>query len=181
MDAAAARDGGEAAAWACSAVHLDYDRIRWLSLDATRDELLRAPAIDCVRVLGVRALFSADELEAMTGEMLFAAAVDRGMVDATDLVDAELGDVSVDGERARATYLSRAHGAGPAFTFVREGGRWKVDITWLFGASQAAYETIVADAARDKGLSKPDMLVRLVADSTGRDVNEHLFAPLRRR
>ncbi len=178
LDAVSARNGAAAVALVGGTTSASYERLRWMSLHASRAQLEAAPILDRVRVLGIRATFDADRLAGMTGEMLFAASIDAGLTDVESMAGSRITDVWIDGDRASGVYVSATHGRGPRFGFTRENGVWKLDLESMMKTAEILYAAMIQRTARDLDVSESRLLEVMVAESVGRELYDSAWEPL---
>jgi len=175
--ALAARDGARAAA-AISANSLAYyDRMRELALSAPRNELEALEATERMLVLGMRHEAPRELLETATPVELVAYAVDSGLVSDTSVATTELGEITVQGDRARAWIVIDGQPTRGVLQFAREQSGWKFDLEFAMRASSG----LVAALAQQLEVSENQVIFELLTRGSGRPVGPEIWVPPRMR
>ena len=107
-------------------------------------------------------------------EELIEAAVDAGLVGEQGLGEVALGDVQVEGDRATAPAVVRGRSTPLTFAFLREDGRWKVDLQPLLRVSDEALRA----QADQQGISTDKLVDSLLAARYGAGEATDLREPL---
>jgi len=171
------RDGARAAA-AISANSLAYyDRIRELALSAPRNELEALEGTERMLVLGMRHQAPRELLETATPAELVAYAVDSGLVSDTSVATTELGEITIQGDRARAWIVIDGQPTRGVLQFAREQAAWKFDLEFAMQASSG----LVAALAEQLGLPENQVIFELLARGSGRPVGPEIWVPPRTR
>lgn len=120
----------------------------------------------------VREQVARDELATMSGEGLFIYGVEHGLISADTVAQMDLGDIEVSSESALAVVVSSGEISPSRFRFVRESGRWKVDLVYLLRLLDAALRQVAASS----GLGEDEFIFERVAIATGRPVPPDIWA-----
>jgi hypothetical protein len=174
--AALAGDGPAAVQHLADTAYVFYDEARESALTASADELRRQPVSTQLTVLFMRGSLDADLLREGSPEELVAAAIDAGLVGEAGLNRLELGDISVTGDKAKASVLVASKAAHLEMSFIRQGGRWTLDLLPLIRLSDAAFE----EAARQQGLTIDQLVDSTLAQKYGNEQAARLREPLGR-
>ncbi|MGH9117796.1 MAG: hypothetical protein ACRD0A_07925 [Acidimicrobiales bacterium] len=167
--------GADAASRVTAGTIDHYERLRRLAVAATVDDLAAEPMVDRLAVVLLRTRFPLGDLEAATGATVLAGAVDVGMI-GRQVGALVAGDVSVDPTGERVT-VSAVDGAGRLLDvdLAREGSGWKVDLTALL----AAADTGLRQLAVAQGVAENDLILAMVAATTGVTIGPEIFDPPR--
>ena len=106
-----------------------YARLKQLALFSQRAELQDQPLYDQMTVVLLRADSDPENLREMSPEDLFVYLIGKTGPAKEQLRATEIGDVLVEGDQASAHALVHGKDAGAAFNFVREGNKWRLDLT----------------------------------------------------
>jgi hypothetical protein len=114
-----------------------YDRLLQLALTADSGTVAALEAMDRMTVLGLRVAHDRAELENMDGRQVIAGAMGRDKgADMGAFESLGLGSVTVEGDVATASIkLAGFPLPGAKYTFRREDGRWRLDLTSLLQTS----------------------------------------------
>lgn len=174
--AALAADGPAAAALLASTVDDFYDQARGFALTATDAELRTQPVTTQVTALFMRGSLEPELLRTADPDQLVAAAVDAGLVGEQGVEQVQIGEVTVTGDRATAPALVDGQ-AGPFnFEFVREQGRWTLDLLPLLQQGSAVFEQV----ATQQGVTVDQLIDRTLVQKYGADKAARLRMPIGR-
>jgi hypothetical protein len=135
-----------------------YAKLRGSALWAPDSQLNSMTLYDQVTVLLLRYRVPAFHLREMTGADLFEHLVDQGWAGkgATAL---RIGKVKISGASASAPALKNGKPVGVDFSFVNEGGSWKLDLLPLLDFVEREMEAQLYK----RGLSRDEFVRALVA------------------
>jgi len=172
-----ARDGARAAAWISANSLAYYDRMRELALSAPRDALEALEGTERMLVLGMRHQAPRELLETATPAELVAYAVDSGLVSDTSVATTELGEITIQGDRARAWIVIDGQPTRGVLQFARDQSAWKFDLEFAMRASSG----LVAALAQQLGVSENEVIFELLGRGSGRPVGPEIWVPPRGR
>jgi hypothetical protein len=161
-----------------SAASLDeWSRDRALALDGPRKEIEALPAGRRLAVLALR--HHAPRFLAAAGapDELARHAIAAGIADRDGLSRVELADVVVRGERASGQLIAAGLPSSFRAAFVREGGRWRVDLPGTLDAAGR----VVAQAAKASESSENEIIAGLLYLSSGERPTTKIWEPLAKR
>jgi hypothetical protein len=144
LDALAARDPAAASSWVASSTFALYEQLRVLARTGTREQLEQQGVMEIWMVLELRNRYDAAELDALDARTLFETAIREGM-SAEPITPDEIR-FAADGEHAEV----HVQGA-PVLWFVREQGRWCIDLSATITGLGPLLEVDLADAIADAG------------------------------
>jgi hypothetical protein len=168
-------DGSKAAELVDSNTLAHYGRMLDLARNADSMSVSALDPMDKLTVLGIRMKASADELRTMDARQAVAHAVGDGMMSNGGPDGLELGTVSVDGDLATAPLNLHGFPTPAKFSFRRENGGWRIDLTSLFDLSRMAFQHMANGSGQDGNA----FLIRLLEDNAGSPVPEGIWHPVR--
>jgi hypothetical protein len=167
------RDGARAASAVSANSLAYYDRVRQMALTASREELSKVEGTERMLALGMRHQAPAELLATATPAELLAYAVSAGLVTNTAVAETELGEVSIEGERARAWIVVDGEPMRGVLQFVREDGLWKFDLEFAMRSSSG----LIAALAQKSGLTEDAVIFQLLSQGTGKPVAPEIWIP----
>ncbi len=137
-----------------------YARMRRDALRAPKTTVKNMGLMDKLMVLSLRARFG-KKLRGMTARSVFIAAVDQGMVGAGGVRRGAIGNVRVRGSQALATMLHKGRPTPMNWSFIKERGTWRLQLTPLIKLAEPALRQTI------KQFKKPEdevliMLLKMV-------------------
>jgi hypothetical protein len=171
------RDADAGVAMLSTASLDEWSRDRALALDGARSEVERLPAGRRLAVLALR--HHAPRFLAAEGapEALARHAIASGIADRDGLARVELADVVVRGERASGQLLAAGLPSGFRAAFVRERGRWCVDLPGTLDAAGR----VVTQAAKASDSTEDAVIAGLLYLSSGERPTSEIWEPLAKR
>ncbi|MFI6096354.1 hypothetical protein ACIA8G_12405 [Lentzea sp. NPDC051213] len=161
--AAVAKDGATAVTVVASTFLKVYDDVRKLALTATEQELADVPVSRRVIAYAMRGDLDAATLRSASPKDLVTAAFNKGLVNAQNTGGIELGAVAVDGDVASAEVLVKGEKAPYKFRFLREDGRWKLDLEPVL----ALTDTALAAVAKQKNVTVEQLVEQALVTKYG--------------
>ncbi|MDG1417040.1 MAG: hypothetical protein P8P99_04505 [Maricaulis sp.] len=104
-----------------------YESLRALALYETEEALNQAVIIDRLTVYRIRAEWTGEQLETMTGAEVFIYAVDEGWV-GSNLGALDIVSVRIFGDSATTNLSVNGERMPWGFTFHKEEGAWRLDL-----------------------------------------------------
>lgn len=113
-------------------------------------------------------------LQQMSGGEAVSYAVDQGWIGRNGASQLRLGHYEIEGDHASGTIL-RPDGLKSSFKmeFVKEGGRWLLDLVALMDLTRTAFEF----AVQQSGLSEDEFVLLMVEQGTGRKPGPEIWSP----
>ena len=170
--AAVHRDGSAASLEVDENTVRYYGTLRTTALVAPDAHAL--PIVDKIIVLRARAEMTPDELSSLDGRAFVAHALSRGWIVTSQLARASLGTIRVIGDGAEAQLLVGKVAAPTPFSFRREKGKWRVDLTAFNAASGAALSAL----ATGRKLSEDELALRMLTELLGHPAPESVWRPM---
>ena len=114
------------------------------------------------------------QLQQMSGGQVVSYAVDHGWIGRNGVSQLRLGHYEVEGDHASGTIL-RPDGLKSSFKmeFVKEGGRWLLDLVALMDLTRTAFEF----AVQQSGLSEDEFVFLMLEQGTGRKPGPEIWNP----
>jgi len=155
----------------------EWSRDRALALGGARSEIEALPAGRRLAVLALRhhepRYLAADGAP----EALARHAIASGIADREELARVDLADVVVRGERASGQLLAAGLPSGFRAAFVRERGRWCIDLPGTLDAAGR----VVAQAAKASDSTEDAVIAGLLYLSSGERPTSEIWEPLAKR
>jgi hypothetical protein len=173
------RDGTAAASMVSENSLAYYDRMRALALTAERQHLSVLEGTERMLVLSLRHSAPLELLKTASPAELVAYAVDEGLVSDTGIAKTELGEITLQGDRARCWIVIDGEPTRGVMQFVLEEAVleeavWKFDLEFAMRAS----EGLIAALAVQSGLSEDAVILTLLAQADGMPVDPRIWNPL---
>ncbi|GAB4361146.1 MAG: hypothetical protein Kow00114_15410 [Kiloniellaceae bacterium] len=171
-----ASDGEAAAALVTQESRDYYRKLADQALTLDRAGLHEIHLSDRLNAMLLRHSLEREQLESMSGGEVVSYAVDQGWIGREGADQLQLGNFQVDGDHASGTIL-RPDGAASPFKmeFVKEEGRWLLDLVALMKLTRAAFEYSV----QQTGLSEDEFVVLMLEYGTGRKPGPDIWSPPR--
>ncbi|MET0298171.1 MAG: hypothetical protein ABW036_00375, partial [Flavitalea sp.] len=151
-----------------------YSRVLELAKTADSAELSSLPILDKFMVLTVKHRTPKEDILRYDGKGLLVYAIKSGMVGKSSVVNNTLGKIDVKGDSALAQLIVSSKPTPLHFTFHKESGNWKVDLTSIFPASSEAFKKVVAQS----GKSDAEFFIELLTNLTGTEPGPGIWHPL---
>ncbi len=130
--------------------------------------------IDKVTILSIRSRATKAEILSMQGSDLFIYAIKKGMVGKNSVMNNSVGDVTIDSNFAKGQLLVNGKKAPLYFQFYKEDGKWKLDITSLFPASNLAFKKMIEES----GENENDYILMILETLTGKKPEAEIWNPI---
>jgi hypothetical protein len=137
----------------------------------------RLSLMDKLIVLVIRHRISKEEIMTTNGKQLLVTAIKMGMVGKSSVINNEVGLVKVNGNFASGELLVRGQKTPLAFEFHKENGIWKLDLTAIFPAGEAAFHQMV----KQSGEPENEYLLSLIELTTGKEPKAEVWVPTSQR
>lgn len=132
--------------------------------------------MDKLMVLIIRHRISKEEIMTTNGKQLLVTAIKMGMVGKSSVMNNEVGAVKVNGNFATGELLVRGQKTPLSFEFNKENGAWKLDLTAVFPAGEAAFRQMV----KQSGEPENAYLLSLIELTSGKEPGADVWVPVRR-
>ncbi|MGN7884932.1 hypothetical protein [Dyadobacter sp. 22481] len=133
--------------------------------------------MDKLIVLVVRHRIPKEEIMKTNGKQLLVTAIKMGMVGKSSVINNEVGTVKVNGDFASGELLVRGQKTPLAFEFHKENGLWKLDLTAIFPAGEAAFRQMV----KQSGEPENEYLLSLIQLTTGKEPGAEVWVPTKQQ
>ncbi|WP_342087330.1 hypothetical protein [Dyadobacter sp. OTU695] len=136
----------------------------------------KSSLMDKLIILIIRHRISKEEIMTTNGKQLLVTAIKMGMVGKSSVMNNEVGAVKVNGNFASGELLVRGQKTPLAFEFHKESGVWKLDLTALFPAGEAAFRQMV----KQSGEPENEYLLSLIEMTSGKEPGADVWVPTQR-
>ncbi len=168
-----AGEGAKAAELVDSNTLAHFDRM--LELARTGDSITVSglDPMDKLTVLAMRMQNTPEALRSMSVKEAVAHSVSDGLMANEGPEGLELGTISVDGDKAKAPLKMHGFPTPASFSFQRENGTWKIDLTSLFDLSRMAFQHMSASSGEEGNA----FLLMLLEENMGGPVPKDIWHP----
>ncbi len=166
---------GEAAAEVVTQNSRDYfRRLANHALTLDRAGLHEIHLTDRLYAMLLRHNLDRATLQGMSGGEVVSYAVGEGWIGRNGASQLRLGHYEIEGDHASGTIL-RPDGLKSTFKmeFVKEGGKWLLDLVALMELTRTAFEF----AVQQSGLSEDDFVLLMLEQGTGRKPGPGIWSP----
>jgi len=151
-----------------------YERVRGLALSAPEQEARSLPLYDRMMVLLMRHRVPPDLLRGMNGRELLAYGVNRGWIGKEDVMESDIGTVRVSGNQATAQFIKAGKPTPLKYSFTKEGGQWRIDLTALGPVVNQSLKMLV----EQQGVSEDEFLLDILEAVSGTKPSPQIWQPL---
>lgn len=153
-----------------------YEDILAKALDADSMAVEKMNLADKFTIIQLRLILTAEKIKKMDAERFFIFAVKEGLIGKASVEHIEMGDISVDGNQASGKFISRGKPADFSFSFDKEQGNWKLDLTSLFPYSAQALKLMIERGKYEEN----DFLLRILSSLVpdGKKLGMNLWHPM---
>jgi hypothetical protein len=150
-----------------------YERVRGLALSAPEQEVRKLPLYDRMMVLLLRHRLPLDLLSGMNGREVFVYGVNRGWIGKEDVMESDVGTVRVSGDRATAQFVKAGKPTPLSYSFTKESGQWKMDLTAMAPAVNLALKQLI----EREGVSEDEFLLDILESVSGQKPSARIWQP----
>ena len=173
-DALLQSDGEKAADVVSARTIAFYAGIANHALTTPREKLAELDFISKLMVLRIRHEFTKAQVSEMTGRSLLVTGVNRGWISKSSVQNIEqLVNIKVGSSEASAAMSILPE--VPMFQFLKESGRWKLNLVASFDLGNAA----IREEVRKSGLTDDQFMIRILNSVSSKEVDERIFSPLK--
>jgi hypothetical protein len=167
-----AGEGDKAAELVDSNTLAHFDRMLGLARTADSVTVSGLDAMDKLTVLSMRTQIPPEQLSSLNARAALARSVSDGMMANEGPEGLTLGTVTVDGDKASAPLKMYGFPTPANFSFQREEGNWRIDLTSLFDLSRKAFEQMGGSGAEGNAA-----LMQMLEDNIGSAVPPTVWHP----
>ena len=173
--AMARRDGATVAGLLSANTIAYYEKIRKLALYAPARRLSSYRIIDRVLVYQIRHFHRAAKVTSMTAREIIAWSIGAGLSSSEAIKAMDIGTIEVSGTVGSAPATHNGRRIGWKFKFVRESGKWRLDLMPLLDRGAAAFQRV----ARQRNLTDEAILTQGLKDRSRKKIDmKQLAKPL---
>ncbi len=151
-----------------------YGKMLDLALRGHRGTVRARTTADRLMILFIRHRIPLESAKQMTGESLFAHAVDEGWIGRESVITNELGDIAVSGTSGTGVHISAGEESPIKWVFQKEGDRWKMDLTAVMPIADQALKQII----QESGLPDDEFLTEIIEAVSGKEVDDTVWDPM---
>ncbi len=174
-NAAILSDQGEVAAELLDTRTVDYyAKVLNDAIYADRETIEAMSLFDKVMVFSLRHRATDEELLSMDGKGVLTHAVKNGMISKNSILENDIGEVMIDGDFAKARFMSDGEMTPLYYHFYKEEGKWKLNLTSMFNFSIQAFKDMQAGS----GQTESEYVFGLLKMMTGKMPKEDIWEPV---
>ena len=152
-----------------------YDQILQHCFHSDSTKLSQLKIIDFMRVMMLKHTVEKETLLNFNGKKLFSYTITEGMNDKNSTAQLELGQITINDNKAFATIIVMGQVAPMNFAFKLEEGNWKVDITSLFDFTEQMLQQVMTSS----GKSKAELIFPVLEMYNNKKVSAEIWTPLK--
>lgn len=157
------QDGEAASEWVSqSTIDMYEHQVSW-ARTASRDEVLALGFMNRLQIALLRQQVPRDTLRIATGRSMFAYAVDKGWISRNSVLKVRLGEIREAYGKAVVTLWAEGKKTNERFFFVKENGRWGLDLTKTFQGA----DVLLQQQAKRQGLTENAFILLAVEALSG--------------
>jgi len=168
------RNGEEAVHRVDSSTLRYYASMKDAALNAKEEDVRNMTITDKINVLGFRHQIGIAQLQHLSEQELLVFLVDQGMTGREGVTDSELGQTSISGNTAQGEILSRGQNTGFKFRFVKDDGKWRLDLTAILPMVDQGMKTVISRL----GVNEDQFILNMLERMSFKPVPRGIWEPL---
>ena len=129
--------------------------------------------IDKLLVLRLRARLNPSQLDQLDGKTLLAHSIDEAMIGKNSILHSDIGKIRFKDSLATARLLAKGFPLPMHYTYTKENGQWKLDITSILPKASFFMEK----AAQGEKVSENQYVLDIIRYSEDRDIGPDIWHP----
>lgn len=150
-----------------------YKEILKVILYADETQSKTMPPLAKIALIQGRHQIPLDTLKQMTVKSYFSYAIKQGWIGKQSVADIELTDISVNQNIATSKLSKNGKTAPFGFTFHKEDGTWKIDLTSILPASDKAVKQVIQQSGKNENA----YIFGIIEKLSGKKVQESVWTP----
>ncbi|TAE51723.1 MAG: hypothetical protein EAZ89_09710 [Bacteroidetes bacterium] len=163
-------NGAKAALWVDRQTIGYYQQVLLWVKEADSAQTDALPLLDKLMVFSVRHRTPHEDILSFDAKALFAYAVEKGMVGKGSVAGNSLGTLRIQNDQAEGQLISQGNPTSFYFTFHKEEGRWKLNLTRIFPLAEPALRQSVTDSEMEENAYFFYILELLTGEKPGPDI-----------
>jgi len=151
-----------------------YALMKDAALNAKEQEVRNMTIVDKLNVLGFRHRIGIGQLQRLSEQELFVFLVDQGWIGREGVADGGLGQISISGNTAEGEFLSRGQKTPLKFSFVKEDGMWRLDLTAQLPMVSQGMKAAISKL----GVTEDEFIANMLEIISGKPVTKDIWEPL---
>ena len=147
--------------------------VNW-ALSADRKTLESLSRTNRFQVLLLKHRIPAETLKQLDGRSAFIYAVDRDWIGKNGVIRTSLGKVDTASDRATAEVLVDGKRAPNRFQFLKENGKWKIDLVALIQDTNQTLKSAASQAGKTEG----EFMFSLIESVSGKKIEDAIWTPI---
>lgn len=150
-----------------------YKEILKVILFADESQSKTMPPLAKVALVQGRHQIPLDKLKLMNEKSYFSYAVEQGWIGKKSVSDMQLAEISVNQETATSKISKGGKTAPFGFTFRKEDGAWKIDLTSILPTSDKAFKQVIQNSGKNENA----YIFAIIEKLSGKKVEESVWIP----
>ena len=150
-----------------------YSQMMEAALTGKEEEIKQLPTIDKMMVILLRHRIEPKLLANMTGEKLFIYSVDNSWIK-DSVINSDVGEVTESHDKATAEFINYGKKTPLKYTFVRENGQWKLDLTAVMPISDQAFKQVMESS----NIGEDEYIFKVIESLSGEKLSEDIWQPI---
>lgn len=150
-----------------------YKEILKVILYADETQSKTMPPLAKIALIQGRHQIPIDTLKQMSVKSYFSYAVKQGWIGKQSVSDIHIAEITVD-QNVATSKISKGDKIAPfGFTFRKEDGLWKIDLTSILPASDRAFKQVI----KNSGKNENAYIFAIIEKLSGKKVQESVWIP----
>lgn len=166
-------DGNEAVQFLDSKTIQYYSELLEIILNADSAKISSLNIMDKLQTLTVRALVDKEKLRSFDGKQLLAHTIEIGMT-SKSIGGSQLENIVIDKDFAKGQFSASKEEAPIYFSFHKEEGDWKLDLTSIFHLSTTVFHQMI----KESGQNENEFILSILKPLVGNTPKNDLWNPI---
>ena len=165
--------GNEAVQFLDSKTIQYYSELLETVLNADSAKVSSLNIMDKLQTLTVRALVDKEKLLSFDGKQLLAHTIEIGMT-SKSVAGSQLENIVIDKDFAKGQFSANGEEAPVYFSFHKEEGDWKLDLTSIFHLSTTVFQQMI----KESGQNENEFIISILEPLVGTTPKNDLWHPV---
>lgn len=154
-----------------------YSTILEISKNADSLKINSLDILDKLMVLSIKHRTSKEDIVSFNGRDLLIYAIENGMVGKNSVAQNTLGEISVNGDFAKAGFLAKGQKTEYFFHFYKEDQIWKFNLTDIFPIGSKAVQQVIDESGKPENA----FLLEILESVTNKKPNNAIWNPIHKK
>ncbi|MDR4497030.1 MAG: hypothetical protein MRK02_03755 [Candidatus Scalindua sp.] len=167
------QDGSKAVKYVSLSTIEYYGQMMDAALTGKEEEVKKLSTIDKMMVLLLRHRIDPKLLANMTADELFVYTVDNSWIK-DSVINSDIGEINESNDKATAEFINYGKKTPLKYTFMRENGQWKLDLTAVMPISDQAFKQVLESS----NLGEDEYIFKILESLSGEKLSEDIWQPI---